>query len=75
MLLMPVVQRVGPNGMNLIGDEIKHHSTLEEQRIKYGYREGDVKHVDILSEGRDPLRKQHFRVEFTPRPHSRKISR
>lgn len=56
MLLMPVVQRVGPNGMNLIGDEIKHHSTLQGQRIKYGYREGDVKHVDILFEGRDPLR-------------------
>ena len=51
MLLMPVVQRVGPNGMNLIGDEIKHHSTLEGQRIKYSYREGDVKHVDILLEG------------------------
>jgi hypothetical protein len=75
MLLMPVVQRVGPNGMNLIRDEIKHHSTLEGQRIKHGYREGDVKHVDILFEGRDPLRKQHFRVAFTPSPHSRNISR
>ena len=37
MLLMPVVQRVGLNGMNLSGDEIKHHSTLEGQRIKYGH--------------------------------------
>lgn len=42
MLLMPVVQRVGLNVMNPIGDEIKNHSTLEGQKIKYGYREGDV---------------------------------
>ena len=74
MLLMPVVQRVGPNGMNLIGDEIKHHITLEGQRIKYSYREDDVKHVDILLEGGIRREKQRFGVAFTLKPHSRNIS-
>lgn len=61
---MPVVQRVGPNGMNPIGDEIENHSTLEGQKIKYGYREGDVKHVDILFKGRDPLRRTTFKSDI-----------
>lgn len=64
MLLMPVIQRVGPNGMNLSGGEIKHQSTLEGQRIKYGYRESDVKHVDTLFQGSDLLRRTAFQSDI-----------
>lgn len=64
MLLMPVVQRVGPNGTNLSGDEIKHHITLGGQRINYGHREGDIRHVDILFEGRDPLIRTAFQSDI-----------
>lgn len=53
MLLIPVLRRVGLNAINLSGDEIKKHETLKGQRIKYGYREGDINHVDILVEGKD----------------------
>lgn len=57
MLLSPVINRLGSEGgMNMSGDEIKHHPKLQFKKIQYSYREGkngEPNQVDILWEGRD----------------------
>ncbi|KAF3043491.1 hypothetical protein E8E12_009650 [Didymella heteroderae] len=57
MLLSPVIGRLGSEGgMNMSGDEIKHHPKLQFKKIQYSYREGkngEPNQVDILWEGRD----------------------
>ncbi|KAF2651934.1 hypothetical protein K491DRAFT_696082 [Lophiostoma macrostomum CBS 122681] len=56
MLLSPVVNRIGREGMNLSGDEIKTHPKLLWKRIRYDYREGqngEPNQVDIFFEGKD----------------------
>jgi hypothetical protein len=57
MLLNPVINRLGSEGgMNMSGDEIKHHPKLQFKKIQYSYREGkngEPNQVDILWEGRD----------------------
>ncbi|KAJ4380659.1 hypothetical protein N0V86_004020 [Didymella sp. IMI 355093] len=57
MLLSPVIGRLGSaGGMNMSGDEIKHHPKLQFKKIQYSYHEGkngDPNQVDILWEGKD----------------------
>lgn len=56
MLLSPVVNRIGKEGMNLSGEEIKNHPKLKWKRIRYDYREGqggEPNQVDIFFEGKD----------------------
>ncbi|KAH7114487.1 hypothetical protein B0J11DRAFT_137323 [Dendryphion nanum] len=56
MLLRPVVNRIGEEGMNLTGDEIKKHRKLQWKRIRYDYKDGDKgtpNHVTIHIQGRD----------------------
>ncbi|KAF2189449.1 hypothetical protein K469DRAFT_658287 [Zopfia rhizophila CBS 207.26] len=56
MLLSPVVNRIGREGMNLSGEEIKRHPKLRWRRIRYDYREGkegEPNQVDIFWQGRD----------------------
>jgi hypothetical protein len=56
MLLNPVVGRLGKQGMNMSGDEIKLSRALQWKKIKYAYREGTggaPNKVDIFFEGRD----------------------
>ncbi|KAF2746426.1 hypothetical protein M011DRAFT_494927 [Sporormia fimetaria CBS 119925] len=58
MLLRPIVNRIGEEGMGLSGEEIKEHPKLKFKRVRYGYREGDKgepKQVDIFFEGKDTL--------------------
>ena len=56
MLLRPVVNKIGREGMNMSGEEIKNHPKLKWKRIRYDYREGkdgEPNLVDIFFEGRD----------------------
>jgi hypothetical protein len=56
MLLRPVVNRIGREGMNMSGEEIKSHPRLLWKNIRYDYREGregEPNHVDIFFEGKD----------------------
>jgi hypothetical protein len=56
MLLRPVVNRIGKEGMNMSGEEIKNHPKLLWKRIRYDYREGtsgEPNQVDIFFEGKD----------------------
>ncbi|KAF1930954.1 uncharacterized protein M421DRAFT_99513 [Didymella exigua CBS 183.55] len=57
MLLSPVIGRLGSEGgMNMSGEEIKHHPKLQFKKIQYSYHEGkngNPNQVDILWEGRD----------------------
>ncbi|KAF2264481.1 hypothetical protein CC78DRAFT_544008 [Lojkania enalia] len=56
MLLSPVVNRIGKEGMNMSGEEIKQHRKLMWKRIRYDYREGkegEPHQVDIFFQGRD----------------------
>jgi len=56
MLLSPVVNRIGKEGMNLSGDEIKNHAKLRWKKIRYDYREGangEPNQVDIFFQGKD----------------------
>ncbi|KAF2869996.1 hypothetical protein BDV95DRAFT_497925 [Massariosphaeria phaeospora] len=56
MLLRPVVNRVGREGVNLTLDEIKTHPKLLWKRIRYDYREGkegEPNQVDIFFQGKD----------------------
>ncbi|KAH7397120.1 hypothetical protein BKA66DRAFT_409049 [Pyrenochaeta sp. MPI-SDFR-AT-0127] len=56
MLLSGVVGKIGKNGMNMSGDEIKNHPKLKWKKIRYDYREGkngDPNQVDIFFEGID----------------------
>jgi hypothetical protein len=55
MLLSPVIKRIGKEGMNLSGDEIKSHPKLLWKRIKYDYvegKEGEPNRVDVVFLGR-----------------------
>lgn len=66
MLLRPVVNRIGREGMNMTGDEIKRHPKLLFKRIRYDYREGkdgEPNQVDIFFEGKDML---EVRKSWTP---------
>ncbi|KAF2472249.1 uncharacterized protein BDR25DRAFT_324690 [Lindgomyces ingoldianus] len=56
MLLRPVVDRIGKEGMNMSGEEIKNHPKMLWKRIRYDYREGrngEPNQVDIFWQGRD----------------------
>jgi hypothetical protein len=56
MLLSPVINKIGKEGMNLSGDELKRHPKLLWKRIRYDYREGENNEpnkVDIFFEGKD----------------------
>ncbi|KAF2018681.1 hypothetical protein BU24DRAFT_430834 [Aaosphaeria arxii CBS 175.79] len=58
MLLNPVVSRLGQEGMNMTGDEIKTHPKLLWKRIRYDYREGkdgEPNQVSIFFQGKDML--------------------
>jgi hypothetical protein len=66
MLMRPVVNRIGREGMNMTGDEIKRHPKLMFKRIRYDYREGkdgEPNQVDIFFEGKDML---EGRKSWTP---------
>jgi hypothetical protein len=66
MLLRPVVNRIGKEGMNMTGDEIKQHPRLLFKRIRYDYREGkngEPNQVDIFFEGKDM---KEARKSWTP---------
>ncbi|CAI6248930.1 unnamed protein product [Periconia digitata] len=55
MLLSPVVSRIGKEGMNMNGDEIKNHPKLMWKKIKYDYTEGgtgEPNKVDVVFLGR-----------------------
>jgi hypothetical protein len=55
MLLSPVVGRLGEDGMNLTGEEIKNHPRLLWKRIRYDYEEkkNGVNQVKIHIQGKD----------------------
>jgi hypothetical protein len=56
MLLSPVINKIGREGMNLSGDEIKTHPKLLWRKIRYDYREGKEgapNQVDIFFQGKD----------------------
>ncbi|KAF2733184.1 hypothetical protein EJ04DRAFT_439567 [Polyplosphaeria fusca] len=56
MLLRPVVNRIGREGMNMSGEEIKNHPKLMWKKIRYDYREGkdgEPNQVDIFFQGKD----------------------
>jgi hypothetical protein len=58
MLLSPVTSKIGKEGMNMSGEEIKKHKNLQWRRIRYDYREGDKQKgepnkVDIFWQGKD----------------------
>ncbi|KAF2706657.1 hypothetical protein K504DRAFT_459067 [Pleomassaria siparia CBS 279.74] len=58
MLLRPVVNRIGKEGMNMSGDEIKNHPKLRWKKIRYDYREGqngEPNQVDIFFQGKDMM--------------------
>jgi hypothetical protein len=66
MLLRPVVNRIGREGMNMTGEEIKRHPKLMFKRIRYDYREGkdgEPNQVDIFFEGKDM---KESRKSWTP---------
>ena len=56
MLLSPVISKIGKEGMNLSGDEIKTHPKLRGKKIRYDYREGkdgEPNQVDIFFKFKD----------------------
>jgi hypothetical protein len=56
MLLSPVISKIGKEGMNLSGDEIKTHPKLRGRKIRYDYREGkdgEPNQVDIFFKFKD----------------------
>jgi hypothetical protein len=58
MLLSPVMSRIGKEGMNLSGEEIKMHPKLRWKKIRYDYREGkdgEPNQVDIFFQGKDMM--------------------
>jgi hypothetical protein len=58
MLLTPVVNRIGPQGMNWSGTEIKEDPRLCDQKIRYDYRrggDGEPNFVDIFFEAEDNI--------------------
>jgi hypothetical protein len=66
MLLRPVVNRIGKEGMNMTGEEIKRHPKLMFKKIRYDYREGqngEPNQVDIFFEGKD---RKEARKSWTP---------
>ncbi|KAF2638003.1 hypothetical protein P280DRAFT_529626 [Massarina eburnea CBS 473.64] len=55
MLRSPVVDRVGREGMNMSGEELKRHPKLRWKKIKYDYTEGkdgEPNKVDVAFLGR-----------------------
>ncbi|KAF2120810.1 hypothetical protein BDV96DRAFT_484879 [Lophiotrema nucula] len=61
MLLRPVVNRIGREGMNMSGEEIKNHPKLMFKKIRYDYREGrqgEPNQVDIFFQGVDSAERE-----------------
>ncbi|PVI08426.1 hypothetical protein DM02DRAFT_510253 [Periconia macrospinosa] len=55
MLLSPVVSKIGKEGMNMTGDDIKNHPKLRWKQIKYDYTKGEngaPNQVDVVFLGR-----------------------